>query len=423
MTDYNHTFEVLKTLPTPLDGYSNPATYEIAENQVSNPAIRLQNSSTLSNNRLYAVEFKNMPESANVKLTIHNAEVLSIFVGNTVNVLNLSGCASMKAIEFSDPGSINEICDLCFDYISSAIELDLTTLSNLRDIGHYAFGAHICFPENKLVIPPNVSSMTVPIVNLNRRYEDRKIDEVVFEPKNIVKFASGTGYIEPIINSENYDKLSSITLNDNAIYSLIYNAPVEHPELVTCFGRSGPTGENKVQYRKLYVDTLSSLHSNYPGAMADLIMNDDCAAPSGDIFTFHKYPLSDLEDQSSNAFDEYKNLIPKEFFIEFVERAFALSGLSVWVPAALYDAWCAEWPNYTSSVYPYGYVPEPPTPTPSQDGTFTWTDSDGEHTEYLSNLNNFAWTDGTGAHYFCIEHGIDNPDCPEYLAILSDGEE
>lgn len=63
---------------------------------------------------------------------------------------------------------------------------------------------------------------------------------------------------------------------------------------------------------------------------------------------------------------------------------------------------------------------EPPTPpTPPQDGTFTWTDENGEHTEYLSSLNSFTWTDNAGAHYYCNEHGLDNPDCPEYQEIIS----
>ena len=60
---------------------------------------------------------------------------------------------------------------------------------------------------------------------------------------------------------------------------------------------------------------------------------------------------------------------------------------------------------------------EPPEP-PHEDelsGTFTWTDNDGEHTDYLSNLTSFTWTDGTGTHYFCNEHGVDNPECPEFL--------
>ena len=57
-------------------------------------------------------------------------------------------------------------------------------------------------------------------------------------------------------------------------------------------------------------------------------------------------------------------------------------------------------------------------------GTFTWTDNDGEHTEYLSALNNaFTWTDAAGAHYFCPDHGVDNPECPEYAAKASGNED
>ena len=64
-------------------------------------------------------------------------------------------------------------------------------------------------------------------------------------------------------------------------------------------------------------------------------------------------------------------------------------------------------------------TPPPPEHETELSDTFSWTDEDGEHTEYLSSLNSFAWKDDDGAHYYCVDHGADNPECPEYQAVIS----
>ena len=339
---FEHTFTVLQRLPNAVDGYTNPMPYQMTAGQKIDAAIHLTENSYLSN-RLYVVDYEPTEEGKMTTLGIHQNGILSVFVGNNVSSLCLSGCASVKTIEFSDPESISALLHNCFFDISSDIEFDLGALTNLREIQQNVFGQHIRFPEGRLVIPSTVSSVESFITYHNTGSGNAKIDEIVFEPETSVTVKNEKYILQALVDTFDTDNVSCITLNDNAMYMLIN----EYLAL--------GSGCSPQAYRKMYVDTLSCLHSIEPQITPLMFSwNTYQAADSGDIYTFHNYPLSDLEDQASDKFAAYESLPPKELFIDFIKSGFKLEGLSVWVPTALYGPWKAAWPNYNEVIHPYG---------------------------------------------------------------------
>ena len=330
MSNYNHTFKVLKAMPHPAEGYENPTISSLLSNETSAVTIELRNAS-LSSGRLYEIE-------NGKNLEINDANALSVFVGNNVSSLNLKNCAALKAIEFADPKSIISFGKECFHAITNEIVFDLSSFTNLSVIPYFCFGEKARFPENRIIIPSSVvsnGSTVYPFDNITS-----SITEIDFRP------IDGTKFDCTMFKFKGHDIVSSFIFNDNA-----FDYIIKRKNFIT---DTSDTNSTKRPYRKLLVETLSNLH-NASDIKEEFHSKTRCSL-SGDIYTFSNFPLSDLEDQDSTVFNAYLSVIPNEKFISIgMAKTFNLSGgLSVWVPTALYETWIQEWPNYCSCVYPYG---------------------------------------------------------------------
>ncbi len=336
MSNYNHTFNVLKAMPHPTNGYENPTISSLLSNETSAVTIELRNAS-LSSGRLYEIE-QNVEPGASTVLEINDANALSVFVGNNVSSLNLKNCTALKAVEFADPKSIVSFGKECFYAITNEIVFDLSSFTNLSVIPYFCFGKKARFPENRIIIPSSVvsnGSTNYPFDNITS-----SIIEIDFRPIDGTQFGCTMFEFDP------QDRTSSYILNDRA-----FDYIIKRRSFIT---ETSDTNSTKRPYRKLSVETLSNLH-NASDITEEFHSKKRCSL-SGEIFTFSNFALSDLEDQDSHAFDEYLSLIPNEKFISTgMVNTFNLSGgLSVWVPTALYETWVQEWPNYCSCVHSYG---------------------------------------------------------------------
>ncbi len=374
---YSHTVKVFSDLPTPATGYQNPVHREIGEDEKNVTVdMRLQVNARPAG-RLYEIEQNG---SLSNVLKINDPEVLSIFVANNVDTIQFQNCKKLEHIQFANPSSIKVLSNYCFWSVVGYPEIDLSSFTNLSCVESKSIAGLIRFKDDKLILPSSIQALSSGAVWQYRDNSNKaqwKISELIFTPVNQVSVrTSEILFLCPGAGFAAEDKpytLSSITLNDNAINILSSCAFVQ--PLTDGFARA--------KYREIHLETLSGMHGLSGLKMHGIFETTDnqhrMTALSGNVYTFSHYPLSDLEDQNSHVFDDYLALLPDESFVtRGLNNAIYLSALSVWVPAALYDAWCGAWPNYTSVVYPYGYSPEPPTPVTPRETTFHFADAPDE---------------------------------------------
>ena len=370
MADYNHTFEVLKTLPTPLVGYSNPTSCEIAEGETGNAEITLQNSSMLSN-RLYAVEFKDLSQDAQVELAVHDTKVLSVFVGNNVSALNLSNSTNLENIEFADPDNIKVIRQNCF-CSNGRLSIDIKLLSNVTQLEDGSF-TNCRFNDDVLVIPASLATKKDNRTNFPFK-NVLSVREIVWELNNEAETLSARTILYNDVPYEILNLLSSFKFSDNAMRVILTPNGSDWTFIYSALDRNW-MARLEHDETNVTLDTLSTLHNltnpnnfgtNHYNSHIDLIKFN---AVSGNVYTFSKFDRNELEDQSSHAFDEYLGLLPHKSFVPaFIDCLFANhSTVSVWVPTSLYATWKNDWAEYQDILHPYGPWEDP---TETTDITF-----------------------------------------------------
>ena len=345
---YNHTIKVFDDLPAPSAGYQNPVHCELTEGQLSDVTTALQFNARPAG-RVYEIEH-DLSALSNV-LRINDPQVLSIFVGENVDTIGFENCANLKYLEFADPASIEVLDTYCFKTTTNAsspeLIIDFNSFTNLKKIGMSFLGRTTKFTNNRVVLPSSIEDIGRGIFNYTHNgysYTFVPIDEFEFKPVNLL--SAHDGYIFRNSNGAagTGPKLSSITLNDVAMKFFLNKS-------LNGFGYSN--NNNTIPYRKMYLETLSNLHE-LSVIKKNFLRPSQHEANAGDIFTFSNFQLSDLEDQESHVFDEYLDLLPNEAFVTTgLKGTVNFANLSVWVPTALYDTWCQEWPNYSYLLLPY----------------------------------------------------------------------
>ena len=211
--------------------------------------------------------------------------------------------------------------------------------------------------------------------------------------------------------------------------SVYINEEIEHIG-ATAF----PSWDFRDTETKLYWNSY-----NPPPADIDSKISPECMDPTGVI----RYPADADSRNWPTTIAGFSCIVDPEFFLDETKRTsqkYRPSTENGLVPVSYMNEKLSELSSsYQQTISAYegriayleraveallsgGTVvpePEPEEPTPSAEtsATFTWTDAEGEHTSYLSSLNNFTWTNDEGVHYYCVEHGVDNPECPEYNAM------